>query len=172
MEANVDRFILHSDSIKQGRTKPVRMVDFPGHMKLRAKLDEFLIQAGGIIFLVDAADFMPNVRSVAEYLYDILSKALIVKYKIPVLIVANKMDKVTAHSIDFIRKQLEKEIDKLCVTRTGISDADMTSEVLIRKEGEPFKFTHCLNKVTVTEASVTTAQLADVYQFIREQIGS
>eukprot|EP00250_Pteridium_aquilinum_P019162 c24324_g1_i2 orf=375-1157(+) len=171
MEANVDRFILHSESTKQGKAKPVRLVDVPGHMKLRAKLDEFLTEAGGIIFLVDAADFMPNVRAISEYLYDILSKAWVVKYKVPVLIVANKTDKVTAHSRDFIRKQLEKEIDKLRVTRTAVSDADMTSEVFIGKEGEPFKFTQCLNNVTVAEASVVTGQMTEIHQFIRERTG-
>jgi hypothetical protein len=33
---------------------------------LRAKLDEFLPEAGGIVFLVDAADFISNVRATAE----------------------------------------------------------------------------------------------------------
>ncbi|KAI5073674.1 hypothetical protein GOP47_0011687 [Adiantum capillus-veneris] len=170
MEANIERFPLHTDSIKQGKAKTVRLSDFPGHMKLRAKLDEYLKEAGAIIFLVDAADFIPNVRANAEYLYDVLSKALVVKYRIPILVVANKMDKVTAHSTEFVCKQIEKEIDKLRVTRTAVSEADMTSEVSIGKEGVPFKFTHCVNKVMVTEASVVTGQMTDIYQFIREQV--
>jgi signal recognition particle receptor subunit beta len=33
-----------------------------------------------------------------------------VKKKVPVLLTCNKLDKVTAHSSDFIRKQLEKEM--------------------------------------------------------------
>ncbi|MCO5554375.1 hypothetical protein L7F22_007905 [Adiantum nelumboides] len=140
-------------------------------MKLRAKLDDYLKEAGAILFLVDAADFMPNVRANAEYLYDILSKAWVVKYKIPILIVANKTDKVTAHSTEFIRKQLEKEIDKLRVTRTAVLDADMTSEVSIGKDGEPFRFTHCMNRVTVSDASVVTGKMTDIYQFIREHVG-
>ena len=44
------------------------------------------------------------------YLYDILTKATVLKKKIPVLILCNKTDKVTAHSKEFIRKQLEKEL--------------------------------------------------------------
>ena len=39
-----------------------------------------------------------------------LTKAWVVKKKIPMLIVCNKMDKVTAHAPDFILKQLEKEM--------------------------------------------------------------
>ncbi|KAI5068125.1 hypothetical protein GOP47_0016470, partial [Adiantum capillus-veneris] len=156
---------------QQGKANGASFLDFPGHMRLRAKLDEYLKEAGAILFLVDAADFMPNVRENAEYLYDILSKAWVVKYKIPVLIIANKVDKVTAHSTEFIRKQLEKEIDKLRITRTAVSDADMTSEVSIGKEGEPFKFTHCMNKVTISEASVITGQVTSICQFIREHVG-
>lgn len=46
----------------------------------------------------------------ARYLYDVLTKAIIVKRRIPILILCNKADKVTAHSKEFIRKQLEKEM--------------------------------------------------------------
>lgn len=45
-----------------------------------------------------------------RYLYDILTKAIVVRKKIPVLILCNKVDKVTAHTKEFIRKQLEKEM--------------------------------------------------------------
>lgn len=45
-----------------------------------------------------------------RYLYDILTKSIVVKKKVPVLICCNKTDKVTAHSKEFIRKQLEKEM--------------------------------------------------------------
>jgi signal recognition particle receptor subunit beta len=45
-----------------------------------------------------------------RYLYDILTKAAVVKKRAPVLIFCNKTDKVTAHSKEFIRKQLEKEM--------------------------------------------------------------
>lgn len=45
-----------------------------------------------------------------RYLYEILTKASVVKKKIPVLLLCNKVDKVTAHTTEFIRKQLEKEM--------------------------------------------------------------
>jgi GTP-binding protein EngB required for normal cell division len=45
-----------------------------------------------------------------RYLYDILTKATVVKKRVPVLIFCNKTDKVTAHSKEFIKKQLEKEV--------------------------------------------------------------
>lgn len=45
-----------------------------------------------------------------RYLYDLLTRARVVKSKIPVLLLCNKVDKPSAHSKDFIRKQLEKEM--------------------------------------------------------------
>lgn len=45
-----------------------------------------------------------------RYLYDILTNSTVVKKKIPVLICCNKTDKVTAHTKEFIRKQMEKEM--------------------------------------------------------------
>ena len=45
-----------------------------------------------------------------RYLYDVLTKGSVVKKKIPVLILCNKTDKVTAHTKEFIRRQMEKEM--------------------------------------------------------------
>ena len=45
-----------------------------------------------------------------RYLYDILTKATVAKKRVPMLIFCNKTDKVTAHSKEFIKKQLEKEM--------------------------------------------------------------
>lgn len=45
-----------------------------------------------------------------RYLYDILTNKEVVRRKIPLLLTCNKMDKVTAHSSNFIRGQLEKEL--------------------------------------------------------------
>lgn len=50
-----------------------------------------------------------------RYLYDILTKASVVKKKIPVLILCNKTDKVTAHTKEFIKKQMEKEVYGFCI---------------------------------------------------------
>uniref|UniRef100_A0A2P2JYI1 Signal recognition particle receptor subunit beta n=1 Tax=Rhizophora mucronata TaxID=61149 RepID=A0A2P2JYI1_RHIMU len=110
MEPNEGTFILNSEISKKGKIKPVHLVDVPGHSRLRPKLDEFLPQAAGIVFVVDALEFIPNLRAISEYLYDILTKGSVVKKKVPVVICCNKTDKVTAHTKEFIRKQLEKEM--------------------------------------------------------------
>nr|GLL44379.1 signal recognition particle receptor subunit beta-like [Ipomoea trifida] len=110
MEPNECTFILHSETTKKGKIKPVHVVDVPGHSRLRPKLEEFLPQAAAIVFVVDAVEFLPNCRAASEYLYDILTKVTVVKKKIPVLLLCNKVDKVTAHTKEFIKKQLEKKM--------------------------------------------------------------
>lgn len=170
MEPNEGTFLLHSETTKKGKVKPVHIVDVPGHSRLRPKLDEFLPQAAGIVFVVDAVEFLPNVRAASEYLYDILTKASVVKRKVPLLLLCNKVDKVTAHTKDFIRKQLEKEIDKLRVSRTALSSADVTNEYSLGVPGEVFGFHQCYNKVSVAETSGLTGDISQLEQFIREQV--
>ncbi|MCD9642884.1 hypothetical protein HAX54_029926 [Datura stramonium] len=170
MEPNEGSFVLHSETDKKGKTRPVHIVDVPGHSRLRPKLDEFLPQAAGIVFVVDSVEFLPNCRPAAEYLYEILAKATVVKKKIPVLLLCNKVDKVTAHTKEFIRKQLEKEIDKLRTSRTAVSDADISNEFTLGVPGEPFVFSQCCNKVIVAEASGLTGEISQLEQFIRENV--
>ncbi|XP_010904569.1 uncharacterized protein [Elaeis guineensis] len=170
MDPNEGTFVLHSELEKKGKLKPVHLIDVPGHSRLRPKLDEFLPHAAGLIFVVDSLDFLPNCRAAAEYLYDILTKASIVKRKMPILIVCNKTDKVTAHSKEFIRKQLEKEIDKLRTSRNVISSADIANEYTLGVPGEAFTFSQCRNKVTIAEASGLTGEVSQVKQFIRDHV--
>ncbi|PRQ19625.1 putative signal recognition particle receptor, beta subunit, small GTPase superfamily, ARF type [Rosa chinensis] len=172
MEPNEGTFVLNSEKSKNGKLKPVHLVDVPGHSRLRPKLDEFLPQAAGIVFVVDALEFLPNLRAVSEYLYDLLTKASVVKKKIPILILCNKTDKVTAHSKEFIRKQLEKEIDKLRASRSAISTADIANDFTLGVLGEPFSFTQCQNKVTVAEAAGIIGEVAEVERFIRDHVKS
>ncbi|KAK6924836.1 Signal recognition particle receptor, beta subunit, partial [Dillenia turbinata] len=170
MDPNEGTFILHSETSKKDKANPVHLVDVPGHSRLRPKLDDYLPQAAGLIFVIDALEFLPNCRAAAEYLYDILTKATVVKRKIPVLLLCNKTDKVTAHTKEFIRKQLEKEIDKLRATRTAISDADIANEYTLGVAGEAFAFAQCSNKVGVAESSALTGEISQVEQFIREHV--
>ena len=47
--------------------RPVRVVDVPGHPRLRNRtFDGFAPSARGVVFLVDAVDFMPNKAETAE----------------------------------------------------------------------------------------------------------
>ncbi|XBI08608.1 hypothetical protein VPH35_136313 [Triticum aestivum] len=155
---------------QKGKIKPVHVIDVPGHARLKSKLDEVLPQAAGVVFVVDALDFLSSMQASAEYLYDILTKATVVKKRIPVLIFCNKTDKVTAHSKEFIKKQLEKEVNKLRESRNAISSADISDEVQLGLPGEAFNFSQCQNKVIVDEGAGLTGDVSAVEQFIREYV--
>ncbi|NP_001131722.1 uncharacterized protein LOC100193087 [Zea mays] len=170
MEENSDTFVLHSEQERKGKVKPVHIVDVPGHARLKPKLDEVLPKAAGVVFIVDAQDFLSSMQAAAEYLYDILTKASVVKKRIPVLIFCNKTDKVTAHSKEFIKKQLEKELNKLRESRNAISSADISDEVQLGVPGEAFNFSQCQNKVAVAEGAGSTGNVLAVEQFIREHV--
>jgi len=171
MEPNEGTFVLHSETTKKGSIKPVHIVDVPGHPKLRPQLEELLPKACGLVFLIDALDFMPHKEAAAEYLYDILTNKEVVRRKVPLLLTCNKMDKVTAHSSNFIRGQLEKELNKLRKSRIAISAADVSSEIYLGVEGDvPFNFTQCSNKVTIAEISALGGNVEQVEQFIREHV--
>ncbi|THG07082.1 hypothetical protein TEA_023735 [Camellia sinensis var. sinensis] len=171
MEPNEGTFVLHSEMSKKGKIKPVHIVDVPGHSRLRPKLDEFLPQAAGIVFVVDALEFLPNCRAASEYVYHaICDMASVVRKKISVLVLCNKVDKVTAHTKEFIRKQLEKEIDKLRASRTAVSAADIANEYTLGVPDEAFAFSQCQNKVTVAEASGLTGEISQLEQFVREHV--
>ncbi|XP_047322690.1 signal recognition particle receptor subunit beta-like [Impatiens glandulifera] len=172
MEPNEGTFVLHSETQKKGKVKPVHVVDVPGHPRLRTKLDGVLARAACAVFVVDAVEFLPNLRATSEYLYDILTMASVVKKKVPMLILCNKVDKVTAHTKEFIRKQLEKEIDKLRASRTALSSADITNEYVLGVDGESFAFSQCLNRVAVAEASGLTGEISQLEQFIREHVSA
>ncbi|KAL3324447.1 hypothetical protein AABB24_038542 [Solanum stoloniferum] len=170
MEPNEDSFILHSEEDKKGKLRLVHIVDVPGHSRLRPKLDEFLPQAAGVVFVVDSVEFLSNCRPASEYLYEILTKASVVKIKVPVLLLCNKVDKVTAHTAEFIKKQLEKEIDKLRTSRTAVSDADISNEYTLGVPGEPFSFSQCHNRIIVAEASGLIGEISQLEKFIRENV--
>ncbi len=60
--------------------------------------------------------------------------------------------------------------NKLRLTRSAISSADVTSEISLGVEGEPFKFSQCVNQVSTTEMSALNGQVEQVERFIREQV--
>ncbi|CAE6102141.1 unnamed protein product [Arabidopsis arenosa] len=162
MEPNEGTSVLHTKLTMSGITKPVHLLDVPGRSP---KLEEYLPLATALVFVVDAMDFLPNFRAASEYLYDILTNASAVTNKIPVLLCCNKTDKLTAYTKDFISKQMEKQIEKLRVSRSAISTAN---DFTLGIKGEVFSFSHCQNKVTLAESSGLTGETDQVQEFIRE----
>jgi signal recognition particle receptor subunit beta len=62
-EPNEAEVSLQSD---KGAFRPVRIIDVPGHPRLRGRFDALAPEAAGVIFVVDAADFMSKKAETAE----------------------------------------------------------------------------------------------------------
>ena len=52
--------------LQKGKVKPVHIIDVPGHPRLKPKLDEVLPKAAGVVFVVDAQDFLSSMQASAE----------------------------------------------------------------------------------------------------------
>jgi signal recognition particle receptor subunit beta len=61
-------FVKHSccPFLQKGKVKPVHIIDVPGHARLKPKLDEVLPKAAGVVFIVDAQDFLSSMQAAAE----------------------------------------------------------------------------------------------------------
>ena len=175
MAPNDARFAVEGTSATRGVvSKHVRVVDLPGHPRLRAAFDEHAPRARAIVFLVDAVDFTARRREAAERLFEILSDPAVAKRRCPVLVACNKSEKITAHPVDVVRKRLEKEVDALRQSVKGQladsagGEAGAGNAARLGREGEPFRFDDATlaNKIAFAACSVAENDLQDVKAFL------
>mmetsp|Transcript_6207 Transcript_6207/g.15087 ORF Transcript_6207/g.15087 Transcript_6207/m.15087 type:complete len:252 (+) Transcript_6207:57-812(+) len=101
-----------------GEKRAVRVVDFPGHYKLRSGAGKYIDIARQIIFVTDALVYKDSerVREAANFLFAILTTPSVLRDRPTVFVACNKSERMNAFSPEFIRKRLEQEIEVL--TRT------------------------------------------------------
>ncbi|EFN54587.1 hypothetical protein CHLNCDRAFT_59704 [Chlorella variabilis] len=156
--------------------RPVRLVDIPGHPRVRGQVERYAGGAAGVVFVVDSVDFMPRKTEAAEQLYEVLSQAGLARRRVPLLLACNKQDQGSkAHTLDFIRKRLEREIDQMRGTRGSLGDVGGgggggAAQLGVR--GEPFTFeSHArargVRVTTATLSAVDKGGVAEVEAFIR-----
>lgn len=146
----------------------LQLVDLPGHPRLRSKLDAHAPRARCVVFVVDAVDFMSSARATAEQLYELLAHPALRRAKPALLLAANKSERVTAYSAEFIRKRLEKELEQLRSTRGALEDtsAKRGGDVGIGKAGEAFSFAHVPWKFATAAISVVGDDLEPLRAFV------
>lgn len=102
--------VANEDKITIGK-KVHNVIDFPGHQRLRAELmTTYLRKAGKVIFVIDASNLKATLPSVAQQLYDLLTRTFISESSVPVVIACNKSDDPTAATPDQARSLLEAEL--------------------------------------------------------------
>lgn len=106
--------VTHSFKLKG--SPPVRLMDFPGHLKLRNKLLMELKNSSnvkGIIFMIDSTVDPKEMTKTAEFLFQILQLTEREKNGVDILLACNKSDSFAARQPLKIKGVLEKEIEKI-----------------------------------------------------------
>ncbi|QDZ25041.1 subunit beta of signal recognition particle receptor complex [Chloropicon primus] len=154
----------------QGQT--VRVVDYPGHVKLRSGCDAYLQRAKKIVFVTDSLVYndSDSVREAAGFLFSVLANPGVLRHRVPVFIACNKSDRMNAFSVEFVKRRLEKEIDVLLSTVGGLSDTKGGGDDLVNITsvglGEPFKLANCLSKVSSGAMSALKGNLKTLKPYL------
>ena len=98
----------------------------------------------------------------------VLSDKTIQKRRVPLLLVCNKTDLGTkAHTSDFLRKRLEKEVEALRSTRATLGEAALQG-LNLAKSGEAFTFAKLKSpKVSIASGSALAGDLKEVVEFLK-----
>ncbi|KAI8819894.1 signal recognition particle receptor beta subunit-domain-containing protein [Fimicolochytrium jonesii] len=178
MEKNEGRFVPFGYARKDAR--PIHIVDLPGHEKLRYQYTEHASLTGRVIFVIDSTTIAREIRSVAEYLYDILANRFTQHHEIPILMVCNKSDLLMALKPERIQALLEAEIDRLRATRAAEvqsqGDENDHDHEHIGRENEAFKFEHLPNPISWEACSLIVDGVAQeggpqaVQAFLRQLV--
>ena len=92
----------------------------------------------------------------AEQLYDVLASRAISSRQTPVLLLANKADcGAKAHSVEFIRKRLEKALDQLRTTRADVETESSHVSMLLYDQSPALYLVVCAHASSFAGSSVT-----------------
>lgn len=148
--------------------KAVKVVDFPGHPRLRGNLPKFLNRAKSIVFVVDSTTVSRDVTPICEYLFTVMTSSIAAQ-NLPVLIACNKSDK-EAPGIAKVKSTLEKELSNLIDTAGSLGDTGGGDDgsVTLKKSGESFSFdTDAPCKISFISCSATKTDCSEVVDFMR-----
>lgn len=151
----------------------VELVDVPGSDRVRGQvIDEFSGSARAVVFVVDSNTVSKQVRDVAEFLHFLLTNKNINSNSPPLLIVCNKQDAGMAKSAGAVQALLEKEIEKVRMTKgnqlAGTQNESRDS-VFLGREGKAFELKDLGCKVEFEEASaLELSSLKGVRQWISD----
>ncbi|QLQ81020.1 hypothetical protein HG537_0E03750 [Torulaspora globosa] len=109
-----------ADNFKLSQSVQVRLMAFPGHLKLRSKLlDEIKdsINIKGLVFVIDATVDPKQLTKTAEFLFHILQLTERRKDGVDILLACNKSEMFTARPPLKIREVLEQEIEKIIIRK-------------------------------------------------------
>lgn len=144
-----------------------RLMEFPGHIKLRNKLFETLNSSGnlkGLIYVVDATVDPKQLTETAEFLFEIMQVTERFPNGVDILIACNKSESFTARPPSKIKAALEKEIENIISRRQKSLDVVQGEKTEDSVDNQPeglrfagthgFKFETIEGNVDALEGSV------------------
>jgi signal recognition particle receptor subunit beta len=148
-------------------TAPVKVVDVPGHHSSKHRLERQLGDALAVVFVVDAVDISPHKVEAAELLYEVLFQSPVAARRAPVLIACNKMDlEDQAHSVEFIRRTLEKQLETMRKTKTARIGQDLAKHGAGGGAEKIFSFAGLKNRVVFGSISALKADIKELHSFV------
>ncbi|KAG5672337.1 hypothetical protein PVAND_002471 [Polypedilum vanderplanki] len=150
-------------------SKSLRIVDLPGHERLRLRLlENYKNSTKAIIYVVDSTTVQKEIRDVADFLYTLLAdKAL---SSLNVLILCNKQDETMAKGKQVVEQLLEKEINVIRKTRTSqLQSVDNSSDktMYLGKSDKDFDFSQISQKISFAESSAKNKDIEQIISFIK-----
>ncbi|CDJ70553.1 signal recognition particle receptor subunit beta, putative [Eimeria necatrix] len=97
------------DTLSPKRDKTIKLVDLPGHPRLRPAAVAAAAASSLLIFFVDAAD-KPSLKAAAEFLFELFCDSKICERRPPLLLVVNKRDSPEARGQQAVVEDLEREV--------------------------------------------------------------
>jgi signal recognition particle receptor subunit beta len=161
------------------RQKSIHVIDLPGHPRLESYFQREVVNAKGVVMMVDAMDFNSSKDEVARQMYRLLTSPVIRGRGVPILVACNKQDGgAKAHSTDFIRKRLEKLIFEMYQSDTGdsMTGSSANEHNILSATGDGFTFAdlavrrrfHRPLQVSFAKVSVKEDDIAPISQFFAE----
>lgn len=121
--------------------KHLRIIDIPGHEKLRnQELGKRLPESRAIVLLVDSFTASKRASQLAELFYDVLSNPEVISHNLPLLVVANKRDLATSITPEKLKTLLETEINNIRIARTSTDLENLGDESALMKNSEIEQF--------------------------------
>lgn len=150
-----------------GNTK-IRLIDFPGHTKLRYMIYKALNESSGIkglIFMIDSTSDPREIEDTAELLYEILNITERRGNAIDILLACNKSEMFTSrppkkfltaleHDIGEIINRKKKNLGSISLRPASDLEADDDNEVFLQCGDSGFKFSSLKGSFNVFEGSV------------------
>ncbi|CAH1112805.1 unnamed protein product [Psylliodes chrysocephalus] len=134
----------------------LRIIDIPGHERLRDKFfEQYKDITKGIVYVVDSNTITQDIRDAAEFLYNILVDPVILKNKPNLLILCNKQDFTFSKGGSAVKAIFEKELNTLRITKSSqLESVDPKAKraALLGDPDEDFDFAGLPIKVDIAES--------------------